>query len=66
MEEYDVDVRNARWAVAKELEKKRFLKQPVAKFDAKTGQVYMEFNDGTKKVLGKAMEHGRYSERKGT
>ena len=64
MAEYDVEVRNARWAVAKELEKKKVLHQPIARFDAKTGQVYMEYSDGSRSILGKAMVRGRYSERK--
>lgn len=56
-------VRNARLAVAAELKKKRTLKQPVAKFDPKTKQIYMENADGSVKILGKAMARGRYSER---
>ena len=64
MAEYDVEVRNARWAVAKELEKKKVLHQPIARFDFKTGQVYMEYSDGSKNILGNAMLRGRYSERK--
>lgn len=58
-----VVVRNARLAVAAELKKKRVLKQPIAKFDPKTGDVYMEDSDGSITVVGKAMKRGRYSER---
>lgn len=58
-----VVVRNARLAVAAELKKKRILKQPIAKFDPQTGNVYMENGDGSITVVGKAMKRGRYSER---
>ena len=59
-----VVVRNARLAVEAELKKKRTLKQPIAKFDAKTGKVYMEHSDGSITVVGDAMKRGRYSERR--
>jgi len=58
-----VVVRNARLAVKAELKKKRTLKQPIAKFDSKTGEIYMEHSDGSITVVGKAMKQGRYSER---
>lgn len=35
-------VRNARLAVKNELKKKRLLNQPIARFDPKSGKVYME------------------------
>lgn len=59
-----VVVRNARLAVEAELKKKRTLKQPIAKFDSKTGKVYMEHSDGSITVVGDAMRQGRYSERR--
>jgi hypothetical protein len=59
----DIVVRNARLAVAMELEKKRALKQPIAKFDPETRMVYMENADGSITVVGNAMKQGRYSER---
>ena len=34
-------VRNARLAVKNELKKKRLLNQPIARFDPKSGKVYM-------------------------
>ena len=40
-----VIVRNARFAVKTELEKKRVLNQPIARFDPKSGKVYMEHAD---------------------
>lgn len=56
-------VQNAKLAVKTELQKKRALQQPIARFDAKTGEVYMEYSDGRKTVVGQAMKRGRYSER---
>ena len=53
-------VRNARLAVKNELEKKRLLNQPIARFDPKNGKVYMEHADGTKTLVGEAMKKGRY------
>ena len=47
-------VRNARLAVKNELEKKRLLNQPIARFDPKNGKVY-----GTKTLVGEAMKKGR-------
>lgn len=58
-------VRNARLAVKVDLEKKRVLNQPIARFDPKTGKVYLENADGTTTVMGSAMRRGRYSERRG-
>lgn len=59
-----VVVRNARLAVAAELKKKRVLNQPIARFDPKTGKIYMEHSDGSITDVGKAMRRGRYSERR--
>lgn len=56
-------VKNARLAVSTELQRKRAMNQPIAKFDKKTGRVYLENSDGTVKEIGRAMEQGRYSER---
>ncbi len=61
----DIVVRNARKAVSAELQKKRILGQPIAKFDAKTGTVYMENADGSTAYVAQAMKNGRYSERCG-
>lgn len=49
-------VRNARLAVKNELEKKRLLNQPIARFDPKSGKVYMEHADGTKTLVGEAIK----------
>ena len=55
-------VQNARRAVAAELRKKKILKLPIAKFDPKTGKVYLLHSDGTREEVGEARK-GRYSER---
>ena len=57
-----VIIRNARLAVKIELEKKRMCKQPISKFDLKTKEVYLEYPDSSKVVVGKAMQQGRYSQ----
>ena len=56
-------VKNARLAGSTDLQRKRAMNQPIAKFDKKTGRVYLENSDGTVKEIGRAMEQGRYSER---
>lgn len=56
-------VRNARLAVKTELEKKRALNQPIARFDPKSGKVYMEYADGRKTLIGKTMRKGGYGKR---
>lgn len=58
-----VVVKNARLAVAAELRKKKILKQPIAKYDPKTGKVYLLYSDGTCKEVGET-RRARYSERK--
>ena len=55
-------VQNARQAVAAELRKKKILKQPIAKFDPKTGKVYLLHCVGTREEVREARK-GRYSER---
>lgn len=57
-------VRNAQLAVKAALEKKKILQQPVARFDPKTKQVYLEHSDGSITAMGEAMKQGRYSERR--
>ncbi len=62
--EFDkIIVKNARLAVDAELRMKKALNQPIAQFDAKSGQVRIVNGDGTVKVVGTAMTRGRYSER---
>ena len=56
-------VQNARLAVEAELRKKKILEQPIAKYDLKTGKVFMEHSDVTKVEVGET-RRGRYSERR--
>ena len=56
-------VRNARLAVKTELKKKRVLNQPIARFDPKSGKVYMEHADGSKTLVGEAIRKGGYGKR---
>ena len=56
-------VQNARRAVAAELRKKKILEQPIAKYEAKTGKVFMEDSDGTKVEDGET-RRGRHRERR--
>lgn len=58
-----VVVKHARLAVAAELRKKKLLKQPIAKFDPKTGKVFLLHGDGTCEEVGQT-RRARYSERK--
>lgn len=58
-----VVVKNAKLAVAAELRKKKILKQPIAKYDPKTGKVYLLHSDGTCEKVGET-RRTRYSERK--
>lgn len=53
-------VRNARLAVKAELQKKRILNQPIARFDPKTGKVYMEYSDGSITVVGNTRSRENY------
>lgn len=55
-------VKNARLAVKLELQKKRALGQPIARFNPKTKEIYMENPDGSITLMGSAAEQGRYSE----
>ena len=58
-----VVVKNARLAVAAELRRKKILKQPIAKYDPKTGKVYLLHSDGTREEVSET-RRVRYSERK--
>jgi hypothetical protein len=47
-----------------ELKKKRALKQPIARFDPKSGRIYMENGDGTITECGVVTRQGRYGKQK--
>lgn len=56
-------VKKARLAVATELRKKKILKQPIAKYDPKSGKIFLMHGDGTREEFC-ATGRIRYSERK--
>lgn len=56
-------VRKARLAVKLELQKKRALGLPIARFDPKTKEIYMENPDGSITSMDILTDLRRYSER---
>ncbi len=56
-------VRNARLAVKMALMEKEALGLPAAKYDQKTGQVFLVYPDGRKELMGTRLRKGRYSDR---
>lgn len=62
--ENDKEVELARFAVKQELQKKKKLNQPIAKYDVKTQKVYLEKSDGTRELVGDCLREGRLSERR--
>lgn len=56
-------VKKARLAVKLELQKKRALGLPIARFNPKTKEVYMENPDGSITPMGSTAEQGQYGER---
>ncbi len=59
----DILVRNARLAVETDLKEKKALNQPIARFDIKTKEVFLEYPDGRRELVGHGMTRGRYAER---
>jgi len=52
-------VKRVKSAVKIELEKRKAMDLPIAVFDEKTGNVYAEYNDGTRILMGsKLRQHG--------
>lgn len=65
-EEYITDenvVKRANAAVRIEIEKKRALDIPIVVFDRKTQEIYEVNGNGERRVIGKRLREGRYSER---
>lgn len=60
----DIVIHNARLTVNIALQKKRALRQPIARFDMETRKAYMEHSDGSRTVAGQAIKRGRYGERR--
>ena len=55
-------VERVKSAVKIDIEKKKAMNVPVAVFDAETGNVYAEYNDGTKILMGSRIKKGSYGE----
>ena len=56
-------ITETRRAVSAELCKKRVLNKPIAEFNPKDKKVYLVYSDGERRIVGEAMQKGRYSER---
>lgn len=56
-------VKRAKAAVKIEIEKKRALDIPIVVFDRKTQEICEVNSNGERKVIGKRLREGRYSER---
>ena len=60
----DADVvKRIKSAVKIDIEKKRAMNAPIAVFDAETGNVYAEYSDGRRILMGSRIKRGSYSER---
>ncbi len=59
----DADVvKRVQTAVRIDIERKKALNAPVAVFDPETGNVYAEYSDGTRILMGSKIKRGSYSE----
>ena len=53
-------VERVKSAVKIDIEKKKAMNVPVAVYDTETGNVYAEYNDGTKILMGSRIKKGSY------
>ena len=59
----DADVvKRVKNAVRIEIEKRKTMNLPIAVYDAKTGKIYAENSDGSKREIGSRITRGGYSE----
>ena len=59
----DADVvKRVKSAIKFDIEKRKAMNVPVAVFDAETGNVYAEYNDGTRVLMGSRIKRGGYGE----
>lgn len=54
----------AQFAVTQELQRRKILNQPIAVYDPETQEVYLEYADGSRELVGHRLREGRFSERK--
>ncbi|MBE6911456.1 MAG: hypothetical protein E7473_02925 [Ruminococcaceae bacterium] len=60
----DADVvKRVKSAVAIDIEKRKAMNVPIAVFDPETGNVYAEYSDGTRILMGSKIKNGNYGER---
>ncbi len=57
-------VKRIRTAVKINIEKRKAMNAPVAVYDPETGNVYAEYSDGKKFLIGNRIKRGSYSEQK--
>lgn len=59
----DADVvKRVKSAVKIDIEKKKAMNAPIAVFDAKSGNVYAEYSDGRRVLMGSKIKRGNYGE----
>lgn len=55
-------VKRVKSAVKIDMEKRKAMNAPIAVFDAESGNVYAQYNDGTRVLIGSRIKRGGYSE----
>lgn len=55
-------VKRVKSAVKIDMEKRKAMNAPIAVFDAESGNVYAEYSDGTRVLMGNRIKRGGYSD----
>lgn len=55
-------VKRVKSAVKIDMEKRKAMNAPIAVFDAESGNVYAEYSDGTRVLMGNRIKMGGYSD----
>jgi len=53
-------VKRVKSAINIDIEKKKAMNIPIAVFDAESGKIYAEYNDGTRVLMGNRLKRGNY------
>lgn len=53
-------VKRVKSAITIDIEKKKAMNIPIAVFDAKSGNIYAEYNDGKRVLMGSRLKRGNY------
>lgn len=53
-------VKRVKSAITIDIEKKKAMNIPIAVFDAESGNIYAEYNDGTRVLMGNRLKRGNY------